>query len=313
MRRSRSIPGAAFGASAYFLWGLFPAFFGLLAFASPGEVVAQRIVWTLVVVLAALALSGRIRELRGIGGRVWRLAAVASAAIALNWGVYVYGVISGHVVECALGYFINPLVTVAFGVVIFRERLTGAQWGALALGAGAVAVLTVDYGRPPVIALALACSFATYGLVKKVIPLDALRGIAAEGIVAAPFALAFAVALAITGHSEFTSGPAHTALMAATGPVTLVPLLLFAVAAQRVALSTMGLLQYLTPALQMAWGVAVAHEPMPASRWAGFALIWAALAIFTTEALLRARRARRTSPDAITASGPPASETRTTL
>jgi chloramphenicol-sensitive protein RarD len=145
-----------------------------------------------------------------------------------------------------------------------------------------------------------------------VIPLDALRGIAAEGIVAAPFALAFAVALAITGHSEFASGPAHTALMAATGPVTLVPLLLFAVAAQRVALSTMGLLQYLTPALQMAWGVAVAHEPMPASRWAGFALIWAALAIFTTEALLRARRARRTSRGATT-TGPPASETRTTL
>ncbi len=279
------------------MWGLFPALFGLLAFASPGEVVAQRIVWTLVVVLAVLAVSGRIRELRGIGGRVWRLAAVASAAIALNWGVYVYGVTSGHVVECALGYFINPLVTVAFGVVIFRERLTGAQWAALALGAGAVAVLTVDYGRPPVIALALACSFATYGLVKKVIPLDALRGIAAEGIVAAPFALAFAIALAVTGHSEFASGPAHTALMAATGPVTLVPLLLFAVAAQRVALSTMGLLQYLTPALQMAWGVAVAHEPMPASRWAGFALIWAALALFTTEALLRARRARRTSRD----------------
>ncbi|MGW4094932.1 EamA family transporter RarD [Nocardia sp. NPDC004750] len=312
VRRSRSIPGVAFGASAYFLWGLFPAFFGLLAFASPGEVVAQRIVWTLVVVLAVLAVSGRIRELRGIDGRVWRLAAVASAAIALNWGVYVYGVTSGHVVECALGYFINPLVTVAFGVVLFRERLTGAQWAALGLGAGAVAVLTVDYGRPPIIALALACSFATYGLVKKVIPLDALRGIAAEGVVAAPFALAFAIALAVTGHSEFASGPAHTALMVATGPVTLVPLLLFAVAAQRVALSTMGLLQYLTPALQMAWGVAVAHEPMPASRWAGFALIWAALVIFTTDALLRTRRARRTSRPVTSESGSPASETRST-
>ncbi|WP_280309379.1 EamA family transporter RarD [Nocardia abscessus] len=311
MRRSRSIPGVTFGTSAYFLWGLFPAFFGLLAFASPGEVVAQRIVWTLVVVLAVLAVSGRLRELRGIGGWVWRLAAVASAAIALNWGVYVYGVISGHVVECALGYFINPLVTVAFGVVIFRERLTGAQWAALTLGATAVAVLTLDYGRPPVIALALACSFATYGLVKKVIPLDALRGIAAEGIVAVPFALAFAIGLAVTGHSEFTSSPAHTALMAATGPVTLVPLLLFAVAAQRVALSTMGLLQYLTPALQMAWGVAVAHEPMPASRWAGFALIWAALAIFTTDALLRTRRARRASRD-VTDSDPYANNAEST-
>ncbi|MFI2461550.1 MULTISPECIES: EamA family transporter RarD [Nocardia] len=312
VRRSRSIPGVAFGASAYFLWGLFPAFFGLLAFAGPGEVVAQRVVWTLVVVLAVLAVTGRIRELRGIGGRVWRLAAVASAAITLNWGVYVYGVISGHVVECALGYFINPLVTVAFGVVIFRERLAAAQWAALALGATAVAVLTVDYGRPPIIALALACSFATYGLVKKVIPLDALRGIAAEGIVAAPFALAFVIALAITGHSEFATGAGHTVLMVATGPVTLLPLLLFAVAAQRVALSTMGLLQYLTPALQMAWGVAVAHEPMPASRWAGFALIWVALALFTADALLRTRRARRAARAGATESSLLADETRST-
>ncbi|QBS44099.1 EamA family transporter RarD [Nocardia sp. CS682] len=293
MQRSRTIPGVAFGTSAFFLWGLFPAFFGLLAFAGAAEVVAQRILWTLVLVLAMLLVSGRLRELRGIGARIWRLAAVASAAIAINWGVYVFGVTSGHVVECALGYFINPLVTVAFGVLIFRERLAKAQWAALGLGAAAVAVLTVDYGRPPVIALVLACSFATYGLVKKVIPLDAVRGIAAEGVVAAPFALAFVVVLALTGRSEFGSSTGHAALMVATGPVTLIPLLLFAVAAQRVPLSTMGLLQYLTPALQMAWGVAVAHEPMPASRWAGFALIWTALALFTAHALLRARRTHR--------------------
>ncbi|MCP2318152.1 chloramphenicol-sensitive protein RarD [Nocardia amikacinitolerans] len=294
MRRIRSIPGVAFGTSAYLIWGLFPAFFGLLAFASAVEVLAQRILWTLVVVLAVLVVTGRLREMAGIDARTWRLAALASAAISINWGVYVYGVTSGHVVECALGYFVNPLVTVGFGVIIFRERLRRAQWAALGLGAAAVAVLTVDYGRPPWIALALACSFALYGLVKKVIPLDALRGIAAEGIVAAPFALAFVLVLLFTGSSAFTSGAGHSALLMSTGPVTLVPLLLFAIAAQRVPLSTMGLLQYLTPALQMAWGVAVAHEPMPASRWAGFALIWAALAIFTTDALLRARRGRRT-------------------
>ncbi|MEU7633940.1 EamA family transporter RarD [Nocardia sp. NPDC049220] len=304
MRQSRSIPGVVFGTSAFFLWGLFPAFFGLLAFAGAGEVVAQRILWTLVLVLVVLAASGRLASLRDIGRRVWRLAALASAAIALNWGVYVYGVTSGHVVECALGYFINPLVTVAFGVVIFRERLTRAQWAALTIGATAVAVLTVDYGRPPIIALALACSFAIYGLVKKVIPLDALRGIAAEGLVAAPFALGFIIVLAVTGDSEFGSSAGHAALMMSTGPVTLVPLLLFAVAAQRVPLSTMGLLQYLTPALQMAWGVMVAHEPMAGSRWAGFALIWFALAIFTTDALLRARRGRR---NPVTAAEPPAS------
>ncbi|MFQ6326306.1 EamA family transporter RarD [Nocardia sp. CWNU-33] len=293
MQRSRSVPGVVFGAAAFLIWGLFPAFFGLLGFAGPAEVVAQRILWTLILVVGVLVVNGRLREMRGIDAKTWRLAAVASTALSLNWGVYVYGVTSGHVVECALGYFINPLVTVAFGVLIFRERLARAQWAALGLGALAVAVLTVDYGRPPIIALALACSFAIYGLVKKVIALDALRGIAAEGLVAAPFALAFVVVLMVSGRSEFGSGAGHTALMVSTGPVTLVPLLLFAVAAQRVPLSTMGLLQYLTPALQMAWGVAVAHEHMPASRWAGFALIWAALAIFTTDALRRARNGRR--------------------
>nr|WP_067655853.1 EamA family transporter RarD [Nocardia harenae] len=296
MWRKRSVPGVAFGASAYLLWGLFPAFFGLLAFAGAVEVLAERIVWTLVVVLAVLAVTGRLRELRGIDARTWRLAAAASLAISVNWGVYVFGVLSGHVVECALGYFVNPLVTVAFGVLIFRERLAGAQWAALGLGALAVLVLTVDYGRPPWIALVLACSFATYGLVKKVIRLDALRSVAAEGVVGAPIALAFLVVLAARGESSFGSGIGHTALLMATGPVTLVPLLLFATAAQRVPLSTMGLLQYLTPALQMLWGIAVLHEPMPPSRWAGFALIWCALLVFSTHAVFRARANRRAAP-----------------
>ncbi|MBC7303207.1 MAG: EamA family transporter RarD [Nocardia sp.] len=295
MQRSSSPPGVVFGAGAYLIWGSFAAFFGLLAFASPAEVVAQRIVWTLVVVLAVLTLTGRLGSLRGIDARTWRLAAAASAALSLNWGVYVFGVTTGHIVECALGYFINPLVTVGIGVLLFRERLTRAQWVALGLGALAVVVLTVDYGRPPVIALILACSFAAYGLIKKVIRLDALPGIAAEGIVAVPFALAFLIVAMAAGSSEMTSTPAHFGLMLATGPVTLLPLLLFAVAAKRVPLSTMGILQYLTPALQMAWGVAVMHEPMPASRWAGFALIWTALAVFTTDALLRARRTRQHS------------------
>ncbi|MFC4376032.1 EamA family transporter RarD [Nocardia halotolerans] len=295
MQRRPSPPGVVFGTGAYLIWGSFAAFFGLLAFASPVEVVAQRIVWTLVVVLLVLGLTGQLRQMRGIDARTWRLAAAASAAISINWGTYVFGVITGNIVECALGYFINPLVTVAFGVVLFRERLTRAQWVALGLGALAVVVLTVDYGRPPVIALILACSFATYGLVKKVIRLDALRGIAAEGLVAAPFALALVVVLVATGRSEFTSSPAHFGLMLATGPVTLLPLLLFAVAAQRVPLSTMGILQYLTPALQMAWGVVVMHEPMPASRWMGFALIWAGLVVFTTDAFARSRRHRRTT------------------
>ncbi|MQY21255.1 EamA family transporter RarD [Nocardia macrotermitis] len=281
--------GAVFGAAAYILWGAFPAFFGLLEFTSAVEILVQRILWTLVVVLIVLLVAGRIREMLDIDARTWRLAAVAALAISVNWGVYVYGVTSGHVVECALGYFINPLVTVLFGVVLFRERLAWPQWVALALGVAAVLVLTVDYGRPPVIALLLACSFATYGLVKKVIRLDPLRSVAAEGVVSAPFALVAAVVLGVTGHAAFGHGVGHSALLMAAGPVTLIPLLLFAVAASRTPLSTMGLLQYLTPALQMAWGVLVGHEPMPASRWAGFGLIWLALLVFTADALRRRR------------------------
>ncbi|WP_405497980.1 EamA family transporter RarD [Nocardia sp. NBC_00511] len=282
--------GVAFGVGAYLIWGLFPAFFGLLSFASAGEVLAERILWTLVVALIALLVTGRFGELRRIDARTWRLAFVASAAIATNWGVYVYGVISHHVVECALGYFINPLVTVAFGVLIFREKLRAPQWIALGLGASAVIVLTIDYGRPPWIALILAGSFATYGLVKKVIRLDPLPGLAAEGLVAGPFALIAVIVFAVSGTATFGSSVSHTTLLMVTGPVTLVPLIFFALAARRVPLSTMGILQYLTPALQLTWGVAVGHEDMPASRWAGFALIWLALAIFSFDAIRRARR-----------------------
>jgi chloramphenicol-sensitive protein RarD len=291
--RSPAGGGVAVGAGAYLIWGMFPAFFGLLGFAGPVEILAQRILWTLVVVLVLLLAAGRLRELGAIDGRTWRLAAVAATAISINWGTYVYGVTSGHVVECALGYFINPLVTVLFAVVLFRERLVWPQWVALGLGGAAVVVLTVDYGKPPVIALVLACSFATYGLVKKVIRLDPMRSVAAEGVVSAPFALAVVIALGVRGDAEFGHGAGHTALMVATGPVTLIPLLLFAFAASRVPLSTMGILQYLTPALQLAWGVLVGHEPMPASRWIGFGLIWTALAVFTADALHRSRRLAR--------------------
>ncbi|RMI29146.1 EamA family transporter RarD [Nocardia stercoris] len=286
----RAGSGALLATGAYFIWGLFPGFFGLLSFADPFEVLAQRMLWTLVVALAALAMLGRVRELWAIPARTWRLAAAASAAIAVNWGVYVYGVGAGHVVECALGYFAGPLVTVLLGLVVFRERLSAARWAALALGAAAVLVLTVDYGHPPWIALALAFSFALYGLIKKVIVLDPLPGLAAEGIVAAPVGLAVVVGFAVTGHAAFGHGIGHTALLMACGPVTLIPLVLFASAARRTPLSTMGILQYLTPALQMAWGVLVNHEPMPAARWAGFGLIWVALVVFSAD-VLRAGRA----------------------
>ncbi|MEU5842746.1 EamA family transporter RarD [Rhodococcus sp. NPDC047139] len=285
--------GVLCGLGAYGIWGLFPAFFGLLEPAGAPEILAHRVLWTLVLMLIVLGLMGRLGTLRGLSARTWGLIAAASTAIAVNWGVYIYAVTSGQVVEAALGYFVNPLVSVLFGVLFFRERLRPAQIGALVLAACAVVVITLDYGRPPFVALILALSFATYGVVKKVVPLDPRTSLAGEGVVAAPFALGYVIFLAVTGTSTFLGhGAGHTLLLVSAGLVTAVPLLLFGAAAQRIPLATLGMLQYLTPSLQMAWGVWVLGEDMPASRWAGFALIWVALAVYSTDSLMRARRQR---------------------
>lgn len=292
--RSEDSTGLIAGVGAYLIWGMFPIFFGLLAPAGSLEVLAHRMLWTVLLMLGVLAVLGRFGSLRGMGARTWGLVSAATVAIGINWGVYIYAVVSGHVVEAALGYFVNPLVSVLLGVVLFRERLRPAQIAALVLAAVAVIVITVDYGRPPVVALTLALSFALYGVIKKVVPLDPRTSLTAEGVVAAPFAVAYLVVLAVTGTGTFLgNGVGHSLLLMAAGPVTAVPLLLFGVAAQRIPLTTLGILQYLTPALQMMWGVVVMHEVMPPSRWIGFALIWVALLVFTTDALVRARRARR--------------------
>ncbi|MCW4355474.1 EamA family transporter RarD [Hoyosella sp. YIM 151337] len=306
MKRSRFAPadGVAFGAGAYACWGMFPAFFGLLAASAPLEILAHRIVWTAVLMVLVVAMFGRIRPFFAMGGRSWGLVAAASLFITINWGVYIFGVVTGRVVETALGYFINPLVSVVFGVLLFRERLSRAQLVAVVIAVTAVVVLTLDYGRPPVIALCLAFSFAMYGVVKKVMPLDPRLSVAGEALIAAPFALGFLIVLGVAGSATFVSeGPAHAALLIAAGPVTAVPLLLFAVAVQRVPLVTMGILQYLTPALQMAWGILVLREDMPASRWLGFALIWCALAVFTADSVRRARR--RATARAVVPQGAP--------
>ncbi|MFD6897691.1 EamA family transporter RarD [Rhodococcus sp. NPDC060086] len=293
--KPRNLPatGVLCGVGAYASWGLFPAFFGLLAPAGAAEILAHRVLWTLVLMILLLAVLGRLSGLRHLGSRTWMLVAAASTAIAVNWGVYIYAVVSGQVIEAALGYFINPLVSVLFGVLFFRERLRPAQIVALIAAAVAVLVITVDYGRPPLLALTLALSFATYGLIKKVVPLDPRTSLAGEGIVAMPFAVAYLVFLGVTGTGTFFgNGTGHSLLLISAGVVTAVPLLLFGAAAQRVPLATLGMLQYLTPSLQMVWGVFVLHENMPASRWIGFALIWAALVVFSTDALIRVRRER---------------------
>nr|WP_290367614.1 EamA family transporter RarD [Rhodococcus spelaei] len=293
-RRSDAEVGVAAGVGAHLMWGMFPIFFGLLAPAGAVEILAHRMLWTLVLMLAVGLATRRIVRLRSLTPRSMLLVAAAATMISINWGVYIYGVTSGRVVETALGYFVNPLVSVLLGMVIFRERVNRWQAGALALAAVAVLVLTVDYGRPPYIALTLALSFGTYGLIKKVVPLDPVTSLTAEGLVTAPFAIGYVIFLAVTGAGTFLGhGAGHTVLLMAAGVVTAAPLLLFGAAAQRVPLVTLGIIQYLTPSLQMAWGVAVLHEDMPASRWLGFALIWLALVVFTGDAVRRVRRTRR--------------------
>ncbi|ORA38798.1 EamA family transporter RarD [Mycobacterium aquaticum] len=280
-----------YGAAAYIWWGLCPGFFLLLLPAGALEVLAHRIVWSAVFLLLVLALARRLGDLRRLRARTWLQLLAAAALISVNWGTYIYAVTNGHVVDAALGYFINPLVSVALGVVVFRERINRWQAVALIIAVAAVAVLTAQVGAPPYIAVVLAVSFGLYGLVKKVVAADPRVSVAVETLLALPLAAGYLIALGVLGQGHFlNNGAGHAALLLLAGPVTAIPLLLFAAAAQRLPLVTLGLLFYLNPGLQMAWGVFIGHEPMPLGRWVGFALIWLALIIMTAGAL--GRRAR---------------------
>ncbi|MEU8027646.1 EamA family transporter RarD [Streptomyces sp. NPDC049099] len=283
------------GFAAYGLWGLVPLFWPLLKPAGAVEILAHRMVWSLVVVAVALLFVRRwawagelLRQPRRLG-----LIAVAAAVITVNWGVYIWSVNSGHVVESSLGYFINPLVTIAMGVLLLKERLRPVQWAAVATGLAAVVVLTVGYGHPPWISLVLAFSFATYGLVKKKVALGGLESLAAETAIQFLPALGYLLWLGAHGDASFLNdGAGHAALLASTGVVTALPLVCFGAAAIRVPLSTLGLLQYLAPVFQFLCGILYFHEAMPPERWAGFALVWLALFLLTGDALRSARRPR---------------------
>lgn len=286
-------PGYLYGLAAYVCWGFFPIYFKQLLPSSPVEILAHRVVWSAVFMTLVLtvirrwgAIGALVRSPRKLGG-----AALAAALIGVNWGVYIYGVNTERIVETSLGYFINPLITVLLGVVLLAERLRGAQWVALGLGGLAVAVLTVDYGRLPYIALTLAVSFGCYGLVKKWLALHAAEGLLVESAALAVPASIFLAVLA--AHGEGTVGHVsaiHTVLVLAVGAVSAVPLLFFAGAANRIPLVALGMLQYVTPVLQLAVGVFVYHEPMPPARLAGFALVWLALGVFSWDGLRAARR-----------------------
>jgi chloramphenicol-sensitive protein RarD len=295
MTRHRA--GLLAGIGAYVLWGVFPLYWPLLEPARPVEILAHRIAWSLAFLVAVLALTAGFRWVRTIGRRRAGLLALASVLITINWGTFIYGVNSHHVVETSLGYFINPLVTVALAVLVLHERLRPRQRAGIAIGAVAVLVLAVDYGRPPWIALTLAFSFATYGLIKKRVGLDGTQSLFVEtGFLFLP-ALAYLLVIGADGSGTFTGdGGGHALLLATGGVVTAVPLMLFGAAAIRVPLATIGLLQYLAPVMQFLIGVLIRHEPMPAARLAGFALVWIALVLFTLDALGSAREARTGRP-----------------
>jgi chloramphenicol-sensitive protein RarD len=289
----------AFG--AYLVWGFFPLYLRQLRPTGPVEILGHRIVWSALLVTLLLAALRGITVLRDLLRRPRTLAGVTLAAvlIAVNWGVYAYGVDTDQVVETALGYFVNPLVSVLLGVTVLRERMRPAQWAAVGIGGLAVGVLTVDYGRPPYLALILALSFGGYGLVKKQLGLPAAEGLLVESAVLFLPALGYLGWLWSAGGLTFGRVSAgHTALLVLTGGATAVPLLCFAGAANRLPLTGLGMMQYLTPTLQLACGVLILHEPMPPVRLAGFALVWAALVVFTVDALRHARRRATTAPTA---------------
>ena len=284
--------GLIYGICAYGLWGAFPLYWPLLEPAGAIEILTQRMLWSLLVVAVLLRVThgwSRVRAVLAVPAQRWRLAA-AAFFVSVNWGVYIWGVNSGHVVETSLGYFINPLFTIMLGVVLLGERLRRVQWVAVGIGALAIVVLAVDYGRPPWIALILAFSFGMYGYLKKKVSVGAVESLAIEtGFMAVPAAVTVAV-LAVLGDTTFLNhGAGHASLLVGTGVITAVPLLLFGAAAQRLPLTTLGLIQYLAPVLQFAVGIGIRHEPLPPARLAGFALVWLALVVLSVDGIRHSR------------------------
>ena len=283
----------AYALAAYLMWGLFPAFFPLLEPASPLEIIGHRIIWTAVFMSIVLTVSSKFRgnsswrELRTATPKTWLWLCLAGALVAINWLIYVIAVNSGHVADAALGYFINPLVSVALGMIFLSERLYRLQLAAIGLATLAVVVLTILGGQPPLLALGLAFSFGFYGLVKKRVGLSAFASLTAETLILLPAAVSYIVYLELSDHSAFAQ---RSLLLMSAGVVTALPLLAFGAAAKRIDLSTIGMLQYMTPTMQMLWAVFVVSEHIPPARWVAFGIIWLAVALYIFD-LLRRRTA----------------------
>jgi chloramphenicol-sensitive protein RarD len=288
--------GTAYGVAAYALWGLFPLFWPLLEPATPVEVLAHRVLWSLLLLAVVLQVTRGFAAVRAVQRPQVARLSLAAVLLAANWGTYIYGVNSGQVVETSLGYFINPLVSVALGVVVLGERLRSAQKAAVAVAAVAVVVLTVENGRPPWIAIVLAFSFGFYGLLKTQAGVGAVASLTVETAVLAPAAALYVGVLVQQGTSTFGHhGAGHALLLVTAGVVTAVPLLAFGAAATRVPLTTLGVLQYIAPSLQLVVGVLLRHEPFGPARFVGFLLVWVALTVFTVD--LVGQRRRQAAPD----------------
>jgi chloramphenicol-sensitive protein RarD len=292
-------PGVVYAALAYTVWGLFPLYFKQLSGVGALEIVLHRSLWALVVVLALLAALRRWSWLRGMTARPRQVALFALAALLLggNWLLYVWAVNEGRVIDASLGYYITPLVSVALGYFVLHERPRPAQWTALALAAAGVAWLTVMAGQVPWIGLVLAACFGLYGLIRKTAELGALEGLAMETMLLAPFAAAMLAWSTVQGTSALAMGDASTiGLLLLAGPLTTLPLLLFAAGARRISMTTLGVLQYISPTLQFGLGVWLYHEPFDVSRLAGFVLIWLALGVYSAEGWWRMSRRPAPAP-----------------
>ena len=274
------------------MWGLFPLYWPLLEPANPLEIVSHRAVWTLVFCLIVLALSKQIRTTLVVMKNPKTMAALllSTILVSINWITYIWAVNNGHVVEAALGYYINPLIIIAFGVILLREKMRPLQWVAVGIAAVGVLVLTIDYGRLPWVAISLALSWGSYGLVKKKLNLGALEGLAIETLISFIPYVGYLIFLGNQGTGQFGHDPLLTILLISAGAVTAIPLLLFNGSTTRLPYSTIGLLQYITPTIQFSIGVWLRHEDMPTARWIGFIVIWFALAALATD-LVRSSRA----------------------
>jgi len=296
METSPTRTGVLAATAAYLTWGLAPVYWKLLQTVPAVELLAHRIVWSFVLVVGWLGISRRLPDLAAAwahpGTRARLLA--TTVLIAVNWGLFIWAVNSGHILQASLGYYINPLVSVVLGLVVLGERLSRGQGLAVALAALGVAVLALSVGSLPWVSLALAGSFGLYGLLRKTVRADAVLGLAFETSLLAPFALALLVTAALDGRGAFGRVSATTdGLLAFTGVLTAIPLLLFTAGARRLPLNLLGLLQYLTPTCHFALAVVVYHEPFSTAHAVTFGLIWTALALYTADARRRMRRQRR--------------------